>query len=183
MFQALPHLPLFVVPNVYILIGFNSVSGQTLSDPIVKLLPLTNATSAHDYFSNTRTGSNNGIIFPPIGVAPSSGSHSSGISLGTPTPPLSSSKSQGDKPEGALDLLGSSSTPSSSTPNGPTGSIGEQVTHSVYEPSWYLYSQPHSSIAQALLACDHHRCNCIWPCSHRRHHLCCGASITPFWWT
>lgn len=142
------------VPNVYILIGYNSISGTTLSDPIIKLLPLTNASSSHEYFSNTRNSSSNNIIFPPIGTGSVGQNNGNGtkvsyttvtvthtpttvVWLGSPTAntPNSNSDSgsisnnkgtQNEKAFGALDALDSSSTPSADT--GPKGGLADQVS-------------------------------------------------------
>ncbi|KAI0690438.1 hypothetical protein BC835DRAFT_185414 [Cytidiella melzeri] len=90
------------LPNVYLLTGF---SDSSLSQPILKLLPLTNPADAHAYFASTRTSA---------------------------TFPGSSSSSQGSSQKSTVDLLGDVSDSNSSNTdslNLPSGSIADQLRH------------------------------------------------------
>lgn len=42
------------VQNVYLLLGYQSVSGQTLNNPIAKMLPLIDAATAQATFTASR---------------------------------------------------------------------------------------------------------------------------------
>jgi len=126
--------------NVYILIGYNSRSGETLSEPILKLLPLTDISASHNYFGNTRmnTTSNTGWVPKPdqngasVTYTTVTVAHTptTTVMIGGPTPSSQTSNANDqDKAAGALDLLEASASPSSDPLNLPSGSLSDQLRH------------------------------------------------------
>ncbi|PSR70965.1 hypothetical protein PHLCEN_2v13141 [Hermanssonia centrifuga] len=127
--------------NVYILLGYGTAPGQSLSDPIMRLLPLTNLTEAHSYFAQYRGGntqqstapSAQSTSFTTVTVthtptttvligAPSSTPYSTSFASTSPS-------ASTERISGNLDVQDQVSDDNSSDNNGPTGSVVDQLKH------------------------------------------------------
>ena len=117
--------------NVYALIGYNTKSGQTLSDPIVKLLPLTVVADANAQFRATRSGqqaSSGGGVHTSFTTTTVTHTPTRTVMIGGPP---TSAPASGAKVAEALDVQGKASTDgnSDSDLNLPTGSLSDKLRH------------------------------------------------------
>lgn len=110
------------VQNLYLLLGYQSVSGQKLNNPIAKILPLINAADAQAAFVANRQQT-------PTGNAPSSVLPAPVPVTNTPNPAGSGSSASAAKAGSALEALDVQNKASTSDNdlNLPTGSLGDKV--------------------------------------------------------
>ncbi|EKM54723.1 uncharacterized protein PHACADRAFT_258745 [Phanerochaete carnosa HHB-10118-sp] len=107
--------------NAYILLGYSGQSGQTLTSPIMKVLPYADIGGADEYYAALTGNTAPQPTTTRFTTVTFTHTPTTTIWLGSPTP-TPTSGSSAEKLAGALDAESSSS-------NAPSGSVGDQLKH------------------------------------------------------